>query len=62
MDPQGKMDFMLDPAREDDQAVSHKGSVGLVLEPYVSKGLSGITLDVKETPDWYALSLSLNSQ
>ncbi len=55
---QGEFSLLLDKQQEDDQVIEHAKSAVMVIEPEVSQSLSGVTLDVIETPEGSKLSLS----
>jgi len=50
-DAQGNSQLVLDTQKDGDQVVEHNGKPIVVVEPVLSKGLSGTTLDVKQTPE-----------
>lgn len=56
-DPQGNASFTLDVEREGDQVVAHQGDTVMVIESAISEGLSGSTLDVRESPDGISFTL-----
>jgi hypothetical protein len=55
---QGEFSLLLDKQNDDDQVIEHEESAVMVVDPGISESLSGVTLDIIETPEGARLSLS----
>jgi Fe-S cluster assembly iron-binding protein IscA len=57
-DTKGTARLVLDTEKAGDQVVEHRGGTVLVIEKPVSEGLSGVSLDVKDTPNGRSFTLT----
>lgn len=57
-DPEGNLGLALDVERDGDQVVEHQGARTMAIDSGISERLSGITLDVQDSPKGELFTLS----
>ena len=58
----GQLGLNIDIEKQDDQVVEHEGSKVLVVEDGLAAKLSGVTIDVQDTPEGPQLVISTESK